>query len=82
MIWYYLILFVGSLLSAVLGAFHVPLVTTLPFGMDGALTSAMGYFYFIEQNVPSLAVIFNCAMVYISFKGLIFALKQFRIYKE
>jgi len=82
MIWYYIILFVGSLLTAVIGAFHVPLVTTLPFGMDTALSSAIGYFNFIAQSVPPIGIIFNCTLVFLSFKVLIFALKQFRIFKD
>ncbi len=82
MIWYYLILFVGNLLTAVIGAFHIPLVTQLPFGMDGYLTSAVGYFNFIRYSVPPIDIIFTCTMVYFSFKALIFALKQFRIYKD
>ncbi len=82
MIWYYLILFIGNLLNAVIGALHIPIITQLPFGMDGYLSDAVSYFNFIRYNVPPINVIFVCTMTYLSFKTLIFALKQFRLYKD
>jgi len=81
MIWYYLLLFFGGFFSGVMNALHIPLVQTLPFGMDTALYTAIGYFNFIAQNVPPILIIFNCVMVYLSYKVLIFALRQFRIFK-
>ncbi len=81
MIWYYLILFVGSLLTAVLSAFHLPLITQLPFGMDDALVSAVGYFNFMREKLPFMNVIFTVFLVYMGFKVTLFILKQFRVLK-
>jgi hypothetical protein len=82
MIWYYAILFTGNMLTAVLSAFHLPIVRTLPYGMDEALTNAVGYFNFIRDKVPFVNVIFIAFLVYLGFKVTLFFLRHFRIYVQ
>lgn len=77
MIWYYLLLFFGNLLAAVFS--FLPVVETLPLGMDDALSNAMGYFGSFKSLFPPLAIVFTAFMWYLTFRITLVVLKLFRI---
>lgn len=77
MIWYYVLLFFGSVLTAVFS--FLPTVSTLPLGMDAALTAMIGYLNTIKVLVPWLAVIFTALMWYLGFRVTLLTLRLLRI---
>lgn len=78
MIWYYLMTFFGNLVNAVFA--FLPVVDELPFGMDDALTTAMGYFNYITTFFPFLQTLINVVLIYVSYKVLLIVLNVFKIY--
>jgi len=78
MIWYYIIVFISSLFGAIFSLISFK-VTTLPLGMDSALSTALGYFRAFEAIMPPIALMFTALMWYISFRILLWTLKFFRI---
>jgi len=75
MIWYYLILFITSLLNAVFS--WLPTVEVLPLGMDSALTTSVGYFRGLMSIFPPFETLFIVAFWYLSFKLVLVVLKFF-----
>ena len=72
-------MFFNNLVVGVFNTFNVPIITSLPFGMDGVLVTAFGYFYALMAIVPPLQVIWPAFIIYLSFKVLLFTLKQARV---
>lgn len=77
MIWYYIILFITSILTAAFS--WLPAVEELPLGMDDALTTAIGYFYAIMDLLPWLAVVFTAFMWYLGFRITLLTLRLLRV---
>jgi len=77
MIWYYLLLFFGSVLTAAFS--WLPVVETLPLGMDDALTAMMGYFNEIKVLIPWLAIVFTAFMWYLGFRVTLLTLRLLRV---
>jgi len=63
--------FLGGILS------FFPAVTELPFGIDGYLTTAVGYFQRIEMIFPPLGILMTMFLIYIGFRITLLALKLF-----
>jgi len=57
----------------------LPTVTTLPFGMDNALTLGVGYFKTVADLFPPLAVLLEYVLIYIGFKLTLLVLNLFKI---
>lgn len=76
MIWYYILLFVLTLLTAAFS--WLPKVTTIPF-VDGFLTTGIGYFNFVASYIPPLEIIFQGFMFIIGFKLILMTLRLLRI---
>jgi len=55
----------------------LPVVETLPFGLDTILTTAVSYFHGITETLPYLQTTWNCFMFVISFEILFLTLKLF-----
>ena len=68
MIWYYLLLFIGSLLTAAFS--WVPKVTELPLGMDDVLVMSVGYFRAVLDMLPWLAYLWSMLLWYLGFRIL------------
>jgi len=77
MIWYYLLSFFGNLLNAAFS--FLPEVTTLPLGMDLALTTMVGSFKAIYEIMPWFGVIFTAFMWYAGFRISLLVLRLMRI---
>lgn len=74
MIWYYLITFFSNILAAVLEAFHVPKITTLPLGMDDTVVQAFGYYNSFMEKFPPVQIFFQAFLWYMGFKLLMLIL--------
>jgi len=81
MIWYYLVLFFGNLFAAVLAAFDVPKVEVLPFGIDSALISGVGYVHALSPLPWWMIDFMTYGLYFMSFLGLMWLLKTFRVLK-
>jgi len=77
MIWYYVVLFFGSVLTAAFS--FLPTVDLLPLGMDTALSNAVGYFNSVKSLVPWLAAVMTVAMWYLGFRITLLTLRLLRI---
>jgi hypothetical protein len=45
-----------------------PVVTQLPFGIDGVLTTGMGYVWFMANIIPPIGIMLNGFLFLIGFK--------------
>jgi len=77
MIWYYVLMFFGSVLTAVFS--FLPVVDTLPLGMDEALSDMIGYLNAVKDLVPWIGFMFSVAMWYLSFKLTLLTLRLMRV---
>jgi len=46
----------------------LPVVTTLPFGIDALLVTASGYAHFVFEVFPPLGIMFSGFMIILGFK--------------
>jgi len=76
-----IITFIFGLLTTVSYYFFgwLPTVTTLPLGLDSALTTAIGSFYSIKEIIPPLDILWTAFLWYFGFKMTLWVLKTFRI---
>lgn len=79
MIWYYLITFFSKFLSAIFATLHIPVVEELPLGIDGYLTTTMGYFREFSTLFPPLGVVFTAFMFYFGFRTTLLVLRLLRV---
>lgn len=77
MIWYFILKFIASVLGIILSFF--PVVTELPLGMDGYLSTSMNYFRYFAEIVPPFALIFNAFLFYMYFKIIMLTLRVFKV---
>lgn len=62
-----------SLIGGVLA--FLPVVTTLPFGIDDALSTTMGYWNTFANFLPPLAFLFQMTLWYLGFRVILMGLK-------
>lgn len=77
MIWYYLLMFFGSVLTAAFS--FLPVVETLPFGIDEAMLNMVGYFNAAKAIIPWLPTLFAAFMFYVGFRITLMTLHLLRI---
>jgi len=77
MIWYYIILFVTSVLTAAFS--WLPVVEVLPWGLDNILSDSVGYFKSFMVIFPPVATIFTAFMLYFAFRVTLLTLRLLRI---
>jgi len=80
MIWYYLILFVTSVLTAVFS--FLPKVEELPFGADAFLVSMVGYYNSAAEIIPWLSIIMSAFLFYLGFRVSLVILSLLKIYRH
>jgi len=78
MIWYYIVYFWGNVLNSMFS--FLPVVDTLPLGMDSVLSTAVGYFRGLMSIFPPLEVVFTAFLIYVSFRVSLILLNVFKIY--
>jgi len=69
LIYFIVMLFLGTLNAL---TWFLPIVTELPFGLDGYLSTGMGYLYFIMQVFPPFAILYQGFLAVIAFKVAMF----------
>jgi len=77
MIWYYLLLFIGSVLSFMTS--WLPVVETLPFNMDEYFSTAVGSFKSFMEIFPPLQVIWSAFLIYVGFRVILLTMRLLRI---
>jgi len=77
MIWYYILLFFGSVLTAAFS--WLPVVETLPLGMDSALELAFGYFNVVMGLIPWLGTLYTAFIWYLGYKITVLILQVMRV---
>lgn len=55
----------------------MPVVTTLPFGVDSAMVTVVGYAKTVMELIPPIQVVFNFFMLYLGFR---FGLLVFKVF--
>lgn len=75
MIIYYLLVAVGTILSAFTS--WLPIVEELPLGMDNALSTAVGWIRYLQTVLWPLNVIIACFLWYAAFKVSLMVIKLF-----
>lgn len=59
----------------IISIFNLPVITELPFGIDGILTTAVSYYHGITETVPYLQVVWNCFLFVLAFEVVLLVLK-------
>lgn len=77
MIWTFLLSFIVDVIDVFLS--WLPEVTTLPLGMDEALTTAIGYVNSIREILPFLDLMFTAFAWYLAFLVILLLLRLLRI---
>jgi len=73
MLWVFALKFVSSFLSSIF--FLFPVVTSLPFGIDEALSYGFGLFYSFLEVMPPLVTVFQAFLLFLSIKFALYGLK-------
>lgn len=79
MIWYFLSLFIISIVGGLFDLLHIPIVTTLPWGIDENLVSAVGYFHAFGEVLWWMEDFFIYGMIYFGFLATMKILRFFRL---
>lgn len=77
MIWYWMLLAVGSLLNIMFS--FLPRVTELPWGVETWLVNGVHMFNAFKDIFPPLGVLFTAFLAYLSFRVTLLTLRLLRI---
>jgi len=68
---------IGTVLLSIFGVIFAvfPVVTTLPFGMDSALTTAIGYVNSFFNDFPLLLIVWHMTLWYLGIRVFLLILK-------
>lgn len=79
MIWTGILSFLLSMLNGFFDAFHLPVVSELPFGVDSILVSGFGNVYYLISVFPPLGIILNGFVFILGWKLVLFFLRMFHL---
>jgi len=71
--------FFTLVISTFFDILHLPVVTTLPFGIDAILVSGIANVYYITTYIPPLGIILDGFLFVLGWKTTLFFLRMFHI---